>query len=94
MMRWQVRDAWHEASSLRQRLERFRTAVIPSSEQAVQASMAEYATAGGGDTTVLDVARMLVMLRMDAEMLAGEYRVALAKLERAVGRDLITSTSR
>lgn len=94
MMRWQVRDAWHEASSLRQRLERFRTAVIPSSEQALQASMAVYATAGGSATTVLDAARMLVMLRMDAEMLAGEYRVALAKLERAVGRDLLTSTSR
>ncbi|MCZ7558260.1 MAG: TolC family protein [Bacteroidia bacterium] len=88
MAEYEVRDAWAVANGLWERLTRFRESIIPHAEQALQAAMTSYATGGGDFATLLDAARMLAMFRMDAEMLEGDYHVALARLERAVGTDL------
>ncbi len=88
MTGFEVRDAWEKAHALWERSERYRDSIIPFTEQALQSAMNAYGTGGGDFTTLLDSARMLAMLRMDAEMLTGDYHTALARLERAAGVDL------
>jgi outer membrane protein TolC len=87
----QVRDAWERVSTLREQRARYRDAMLPQSEAALQAAQSEYRTGRTDFTSLLEGFRMHAMLRMEEAMLAADEAAALAALERAVGADLSAS---
>ena len=91
MVEFEVRDALLKAQSLWRQGEQYRSIILPQTEQAFRAALAQYQTNATGFATLLDALRMVQMYSMERVMIEAEYVSALARLEHAVGSDLSAS---
>ncbi len=88
MIQAEVRDTWTNTVTGWHQIERFRQVILPHSEQSMRAILAAYTTDRTDFLSLLDSYRMLQRAKLEFAMLVGDYAIALAKLERAVGEDL------
>lgn len=87
-VRFQVYNAWNKAKTEWEMTERYRTAILPQSEQALVSLLMSYQTGRSDFLSLLDSFRMLTMYKMDHAMHLAEHLMERAELERAVGADL------
>jgi outer membrane protein, heavy metal efflux system len=87
MTAFEVRDAWLKCRSLWTQLDRYRTVILPTTDEAYRAALAQFQTNTAAFRTVLEALRMREMYAMDEAMLEGEYLAARARLHRATGTD-------
>jgi cobalt-zinc-cadmium efflux system outer membrane protein len=85
MVQADVREKWSKAMSKWEQIERYRQAMLPQAEQALQASLSAYETNRTDFLSLIDSYRMTEMLNMDFYMLVEEYLTNAALLEKAVG---------
>lgn len=88
MVQFEVRDAWVKVQSQWEQIERYRTIILPQTEQTLQSALTAYQTDKRDFLSLLDSYRMLQMLKMEYYMHVGEYFSNLAALERAIGSNL------
>jgi cobalt-zinc-cadmium efflux system outer membrane protein len=88
MVQFEVRDAWVKVQSQWEQIERYRTIILPQTEQTLQSALTSYQTDKRDFLSLLDSYRMLQMLKMEYYMHVGEYFSNLAALERAIGSNL------
>jgi cobalt-zinc-cadmium efflux system outer membrane protein len=84
----EVRNAHAKVRSGWERIERYRTVLLPQAEQSFRSTLASYQNDEADFLSLLDSFRMLQMLRTEYYMVEEEYQVNLALLERAAGGSL------
>jgi outer membrane protein TolC len=88
MVQFEVSDAWTKVQSRWEQIERYRSIILPQSEQTLQSTLASYQTGKTDFLSLLDSFRMLQMFRTEYYMIVGEYYISAASLEKAVGTNL------
>ncbi|MBI5868186.1 MAG: TolC family protein [candidate division Zixibacteria bacterium] len=86
---YDVQDASFKLTTARRTLDLYRTALIPQAEARLQASMAGYRTGKVSFLELLESERVLLNARIMSIMAEGNIGMELARLERAVGTDLV-----
>lgn len=88
MVQAEVLDAYSKVDSRLEKIERFRAAILPQSEQSLQSALAAFQVDKVDFLSLLDSYRMLQMLKMEYYMTISEYVAGVALLEKATGADL------
>lgn len=83
-----VQEAWVKADTANRRVRLLRSSVVPQAEHALEIARLSYQADRAGFLDVLDLERVLLEARLGVVRALAERDVALAELERAVGRDL------
>lgn len=86
---YEVQDAFFKLTTARRTLELYKTALIPQAEARLQASEAGYRTGKVSFLELLESERVLLNARIMSIMAEGNIGMELARLERAVGTDLV-----
>ncbi len=88
MALFDVRDAYARVEANKKVVELYETAFIPQADDTVKAATRGYESGKTDFLTLLDAQRMLIDFKIDHYMAILEFRIALADLEKAVGKDL------
>jgi outer membrane protein, heavy metal efflux system len=83
-----LNDAFARAEANKKLVELYETAFLPQAEEAAKVSIKGYEAEQSDFLTVLNSQRMLINFKLDHYKAILELRIALADLERAVGKDL------
>jgi outer membrane protein TolC len=83
----EVTEATERTRTARERLERYKTSILPQAEAAFASSEASYRTGRVDFLDYLDSERMLLEMRKDYAMVIADLGMQLAALERAIGLD-------
>jgi outer membrane protein TolC len=80
-----VSELYHSTIADKNRLDTYRTRILPSAHQSLEASVIGYQTGAADFLMLLDAFRTFVELRMDYYMIRLNFEQSVAELERAVG---------
>jgi outer membrane protein TolC len=85
MVTSEVAELYYRIEALKQQLTNYRSSIIPSARQSLDASLAAYQTGRTDFLMLLDSYRTLVDLQMEYYMQRMQFEQTVATLERAVG---------
>lgn len=88
MVMFEVANAYSRIDANKKLIELYETAFIPQAEQTLQASQKAYETQALDFLSLLDSERMLIGFKLEHYKAILDLRIALADLEKAVGKDL------
>lgn len=80
-----IRDLFYKTKAAKQRLDAYRTTVIPRAQQSLNAGLASYQTGQMEYLMLIDAYRTLVELTEEYFMTRMQFEQTLAEIERAVG---------
>jgi cobalt-zinc-cadmium efflux system outer membrane protein len=89
-----VQEAWVRADAANRRARLLRSSVVPQAEHALEVARLSYQANRATFLDVLDLERVLLEARLGVVRALADRDLALADLERAVGRDLQTEPRR
>jgi outer membrane protein TolC len=84
----EVKEYFSEVLAHQKLIELYKTAYLPQAEQALKSSMTGYEADQVDFLNLLDGQRMLLEFKLDSYRALIDYEVALAGLERSVGKDM------
>ena len=85
MVNARIQEAYSNVRSLESKVTSFTSTILPETEQALQATLADYQTGRTSFLMLLDTYRMSQEVRMEAAMARMNYERAIALLEQQVG---------